>query len=64
MPETGGGLLNMLGLWFLLIAFFITIGVAIKVLLGGSSGSKPEQQDKSHNNAETDHGRSETQTEK
>ena len=59
MSGTEGGLFEMLGLWFLLITFFITIAVAIKVLIGGSSGSKPEHQDITADKSEAGHPRGE-----
>jgi hypothetical protein len=39
MMGAESGLLGLLGKVFLALVFIVTIGVAIKVLMGGSSGS-------------------------
>jgi len=57
MTGTENGLFEMLGQWFLLFSFFIIIGVAIKVLAGGSSGSGPTRHKQMENTSADIHNR-------
>lgn len=43
MAGAESGVLALLGKTFLIVVFIITIGVAIKVLMGGSSGSEDDK---------------------
>ena len=43
MTGAESGILALLGKTFLIVVFIITIGVGIKVLMGGSSGSEKDE---------------------
>lgn len=55
MFGTESSLLKILGQVFLLITFFATVVVAIKVLMGGRSGSTPERGKALQGKAEPSH---------